>query len=1187
MKRLINTVFFLLILLGVKAEGVYSLIFNEVMGANIDLFVDPSWNFGGWVEFYNPTNNSVQMQGCWLSDDPNNLKKRQITQSTIIEPKSHKVLWFDHHDKYCLTQVNMKMDADGGTLYFSSNRGVLIKKLEYPPSIPRASYARLKDGSGEWGWTNTPTPETSNDSISHCAERLPAPDTDKPSQIFRWSLVTNVTNIPEGAILRFTMDGSTPTMENGYSSSNGRFVISSSKVYRMAFFKDGYLMSPVVTRSYIKKDMNFTLPVMSVAAAPSHLTGAELGIFVKGVNGRPGLGQSTPCNWNMEWDRPCNFELLDTDGNLLINQEAEMSRCGGWSRGNTPYSFKVHAAKVFEGNSHFNYQFFANKPFLKHKMLQIRNGGNDTQYRITDAFIQELVQTSGLDVDGQSYQPVAHYINGEYKGVINIREPNNKQFIYANYGLEDTEIDLFEINADSGYCQMYGTPDAFEELYQLTGNAADEQTYEKICQKLDIDEFCNYMACQMYLGNWDWPMNNLKAWRPIAEDGKFRYIMFDMDGSFSSSDPFNLFASKKNHTFHELYDCDVKNITQEIKTVTIFLNLLNNNNFRRHFVDAFCIVAGSVFEPTRCETVIRQLTNRIYSMQILANGYGKTDSPWVKANQMIASFKGWAAGQFSALKNYGPMKLSNITPQQVTISSNQANARILINGQVIPTGEFSGTLFPPITLKAEAPAGFQFVGWTNRADAINKISMKNLKSNWNYYDQGSLDETEWYSTEYDASGWKNGKAPLGYAKDNSKFNTQISYGGDASNKYPCYYFRTEIQLRNAPSENESIIMNYIVDDGMVVYVNGTEAGRYNMPDGRISFNTFSVNYSGDNPAEGTLTLDKNLFKAGKNVIAVEIHNNNLTSSDIHWDGAFIRLQESYDTENLPYASTEEEWSLPTGIGVQELTAHFAPKEQSPSDYTNAAPVVINEISAANSIYVNEFFKKKDWIELYNTTAEDIDLAGMFLSDNENNPGKYVITGGNDSVSTIIPAYGYKVIWCDNMEPTSQLHARFKLSNEDGQRVVLTGSDMTWADTLIYCTHDGTETVGRFPDGSEKVYLMTRPTISTSNQMNSYTTKWEVPDSLKTGITEVTEKHIQRMGALSIVYAQEELLLRSEETSDVRLRIYTINGAMVQEAALQLAEPQKRINVSHLPKGIYLGTLSDNDGNECTVKFRIR
>lgn len=157
---------------------------------------------------------------------------------------------------------------------------------------------------------------------------------------------------------------------------------------------------------------------------------------------------------------------------MAFNQEVDFAMCGGWSRAWLPHSFKLKAAKVYEGRNSLNYQFFAGKPYLKHKTLQIRNGGNDNNCRIQDAALQTIISTSGIDIDGQSYLPTMHFINGEYKGVINMREPNNKHFAYANYGLDDEQLDQFEMSPDSGYCQKCGTDESFLRWYELSKKRA-------------------------------------------------------------------------------------------------------------------------------------------------------------------------------------------------------------------------------------------------------------------------------------------------------------------------------------------------------------------------------------------------------------------------------------------------------------------------------------------------------------------------------------------------------------------------------------------------------------------------------------------------------------------------------------------------------------------------------------------
>ena len=75
-----------------------------------------------------------------------------------------------------------------------------------------------------------------------------------------------------------------------------------------------------------------------------------------------------------------------------------------------------------------------------------------------------------------------------------------------------------------------------------------------------------------------------------------------------------------------------------------------------------------------------------------------------------------------------------------------------------------------------------------------------------------------------------------------------------------------------------------------------------------------------------------------------------------------------------------------------------------ADKTIERPVRINEVSASNKVFINDSFKKHGWVELYNVTSSEIDVSGMFLSDNLSKPEKYTIPEGS-----VIPANGYLVI----------------------------------------------------------------------------------------------------------------------------------------------------------------------------------
>ncbi|MBI4664218.1 MAG: lamin tail domain-containing protein [Verrucomicrobia bacterium] len=151
-------------------------------------------------------------------------------------------------------------------------------------------------------------------------------------------------------------------------------------------------------------------------------------------------------------------------------------------------------------------------------------------------------------------------------------------------------------------------------------------------------------------------------------------------------------------------------------------------------------------------------------------------------------------------------------------------------------------------------------------------------SEWKYLDNGSDEGTAWRQLAFDDSSWKTGKAQLGYGDGDEA--TVLGFGASANNKYVTYYFRKTFALEDA-SRVRSLSLNLLRDDGAIVYLNGQEVRRVSMPAGAVGYRTFATTaseYSWESsPLAGTL------LTAGTNLVAVEVHQGNATSSDLSFD----------------------------------------------------------------------------------------------------------------------------------------------------------------------------------------------------------------------------------------------------------------------------------------------------------------
>ena len=154
-------------------------------------------------------------------------------------------------------------------------------------------------------------------------------------------------------------------------------------------------------------------------------------------------------------------------------------------------------------------------------------------------------------------------------------------------------------------------------------------------------------------------------------------------------------------------------------------------------------------------------------------------------------------------------------------------------------------------------------------------------ASWKYLDNGTNQGTAWYGTSFNDAAWVSGNAQLGYGDGDEA--TIVSYGPNANAKYITTYFRKAITISN-PLAFTSFTGSVKRDDGVVIYVNGIEVYRNNMPTGTVLYTTLaSTAAADDGVTPQILTISSTAFVSGNNIIAVEIHQNAGTSSDISFD----------------------------------------------------------------------------------------------------------------------------------------------------------------------------------------------------------------------------------------------------------------------------------------------------------------
>ncbi len=208
-------------------------------------------------------------------------------------------------------------------------------------------------------------------------------------------------------------------------------------------------------------------------------------------------------------------------------------------------------------------------------------------------------------------------------------------------------------------------------------------------------------------------------------------------------------------------------------------------------------------------------------------------------------------------------------------------------------------------------------------------------------------------------------------------------------------------------------------------------------------------------------------------------------------------------------------------------------------------IVINELMASNSTTVKDNAGEyDDWIELHNNTGFEISMAGLYLSDNPTNVKKWALP------DVSIAPNGYLIVWADEDSPQGSLHANFKLSAANGETLTLVDENETMIDSISFGPQMEDISYGRIPNGTGPFQVM--PT--TFGQKNSLTASldplYSTFDLFPNPVSEV-------------------LTLTFDSEVPNRIRLYAINGKLLQTHIVSPGSTSTQLKVADLSAGLYL------------------
>lgn len=625
------------------------------------------------------------------------------------------------------THLNFKLSSVGETIWLTSPDSVKADSISYPELLTNESFGRGADEN--FYIYDTPTPLAANTKLGFTG-RSNEPELVFKGGVFSGSFPLQLVEPSLGSNIYFTNDGNIPTTGSQVFGTNSR-VITSTTTYKFRTIEDGKLPSKIVTHTYLIAT-DHDLPVVSVSTIPDNLWSDQTGIYVEGTNGISG-NCTGPRNWNQDWEIPIHIELFEKDGSLGFSSGAGAKIFGGCSRGQPQKSLAIFFRGEY-GTSELEYKLFEEKEIDKFQGFVLRNSGNDfndTHFR--DGLMKTLAE--GTEIDYQAFRPVVVYLNGEYWGIQNIREKVNEHFLASNSNVRSEDVDLAGPFIDD---YIFGTEGAFREFNNEIAavNMRNQVEYEAIESQVDIDNYIDYMAAQIYYANTDWPGNNIKYWRDGTNNGKWRWIMYDTDFGFNHFNGGNHDGSLGSWENHNTLRFALLSNRDTWPTYTwstlIFRRFVQNEEFIKKFTNRMADLMNTTFEAGYVNTVIDSLSQIIDTeMPAHKDRWGGSFSNW---EDRVNGLRNFANNRGSNMEDFliDLFKITN--PRSIRVNTSNPEHGIVRVNRIEPesypwsgryfTGdtyiENSVTYSPvPVELTAIPKRGYRFTGWSGASTSTN------------------------------------------------------------------------------------------------------------------------------------------------------------------------------------------------------------------------------------------------------------------------------------------------------------------------------------------------------------------------------------------------------------------------------------------------------------------------------------
>lgn len=735
--------------MAVAASGQSVLVISEFLASNSQVLADADGDHPDWIEIQNTGTAPVNLLGWSLTDDPANSAKWRFP-ATNLNAGGFLVVFASGKDRAVAgapLHANFSLAAEGEYLGLFAPESKTAAS-EFAPSYP----AQKTDVS--FGWLagrslyfKPPSPGLANS--GGFADWVDAPKFSQARGFFESPFDLTLSSQTEGAVLRYTTNGTWPTATSGFVYS-GPVPIRGTTILRAAAFKEGLQPSPVKTHTYlylqdvIRQSTNGvappgwptswgantrdygmdpdivnsaayrdriipalrSLPSFSVVTDLRHLFDSTTGIYANpGQDGR-------------DWERPCSLELVYPDGSKGFQIDAGIRIRGGFSRstGNPKHALRFFFRETY-GESKLKFPLFGNAGTDEFDAFDLRTFQNyswsfqgDSQgVFIRDQFSRDSQLDMGRQGERGNYYHL--YINGQYWGLYNTCERPEAAYAATYYGGNKEDYDVIKVEAGPYTINATdGNMDAWTRLYNAAkAGVADNAAYFKLEGRnadgtpnpayenlLDVDNLIDYMLVILYGGNLDAPISNFLGntspnnWYGqrdrTGRHGGFRFSAHDSEHTLLNVAE-NRTGPYGTATSWSLTKSNPQYLWQQLGANAEF-RLRVADHIQKHFFN------NGALTPTAARNRFAARTNEIFSA-VVAESARWGDS---KVATPLNRDQHWLPRVNDIMANYMGQRTANVLAQ--------LKARNLFPTTVAPTfSQHGGNVVGGFRLAITAPAG--------------------------------------------------------------------------------------------------------------------------------------------------------------------------------------------------------------------------------------------------------------------------------------------------------------------------------------------------------------------------------------------------------------------------------------------------------------------------------------------------